>query len=89
MAQQPIRQRIPTPPDGQMRESELVPVTTQQESANVYQLADGSVVSLRTVVTEVWRVIDNYDANGNPLYVLRSGNMATVTAPENLRRRTQ
>ena len=87
MAQGPIRRRIPAPPDGQQREAELIQIADQRENPSVFELADGSVISLRVVVTEIWRVLDYYDESGNPVYVIRSGNMATVTAPETLRRR--
>ena len=83
-----IRKKIPTPPDGQLRDAELVEVKEAREPTNVYDLADGSVLSLRTVVTEIWRVDGVFDAEGNPQYITRSGNITTVTAPEKLRQRT-
>lgn len=84
----PIKRKIPSPPDGQLREAELVPVKSSSEHANVYELEDGSLISLKVVVTEIWRIEGVYDADGNPAYITKSGNVVTVTAPENLRRRS-
>jgi hypothetical protein len=36
-------------------------------------------------VTEVWRVIEEYDHEGNPSYLVNSRNVVTVTAPDELR----
>ena len=83
-----IRKKIPSPPDGQPRDAELIPVKTAKELVNVYELEDGSVISFKVVVTEIWRVDGVYDNEGNPSYIVRSANIVTITAPENLRRRS-
>ena len=75
-------------PDGQPREAELVKVKKSEEHANTYELEDGSVLALRTVVTEVWRAIDMYDNEGNPQYFTKSGTVLSVTSPPELRRRS-
>ena len=82
-----IRRKIPTPPDGAVREAELIEIASSKEPTNVYELSDGSVISLKTVVTEIWRVDGVYDGDGNPLYVTKSGNIATTTASEKLRKK--
>lgn len=82
-----IKRKIPAPPDGNLRDAELVDIKTSKEPLNVYELADGSVISLKTVVTEIWRVDGVWDQEGNPLYVVKSGNIASTTAPEDLRRK--
>ncbi len=57
-----------------------------KEPWSEYTLADGSILKLKTVVTEVVRVEGQYDNEGNPTYVVRSGNVLVVSAPDNLRR---
>lgn len=76
-----------TGPDGQPREAELVKVKKSEEHTNTYELEDGSVLALRSVVTEVWRTVDLYDNEGNPQYITKSGNVMSVTSPPELRRR--
>ncbi len=83
-----IKRKIPTPPDGKEREAELIEIKNSKEPPNTYELADGSLFTLKTVVTEIWRVEEVYDDQGNPFYLAKSTNIATVTAPEEIRRRT-
>lgn len=81
-----MRRKIAVGPGGPAKDAELVEVQRSSEQWNEYLLADGSVVRLKAIVTEVWRVIDEFDAEGNPAYVVRSRNVVTVTAPDELRR---
>ena len=62
-------------------------VVRSEEKWNIYQLDDGAELRMRTVVMEIWRLIDVYDAEGNPQYVVRAQGATTVNAPENIRKR--
>lgn len=84
----PSRRKFPLRPGEPPKEAELVPVNQSNENWNEYILQDGSVVRLKAVATEIWRFLDEYDQEGNPVYFVKSGNMVTVIAPENLRRGT-
>ncbi len=74
------------PPGGPLKDVELVEVQQSTEQWSQYLLSDGSVVRLKIVVTEVWRVIGEFDNDGNPLYMVKSSNIMAVNAPENIRR---
>lgn len=50
------------------------------------QPVDGTKIRLRPVVTETAR-IDQFDKDGQPVYVLKSTTIMTVDAPPNLLRR--
>jgi len=78
------RRKIQIAP-GVMKDAVLVQVDTATEKPNVYHLADGSVITLRVVVTEIWKVDGEYDVEGNPFYLVKSANVATVQSPETLR----
>lgn len=65
--------------------AELVQVQDTQEKWNQYLLADGSVVRFKTVVTEIYRIEDEYDGEGNPVYFVKSANILSVNAPEELK----
>ena len=71
------------------KEYEAVRVEANQSTElwNQYLLDDGALLKLKTVVTELFRVKDLYDESGNPVYVVKSGNIVTVVAPENLRKK--
>jgi hypothetical protein len=42
---------------------------------------------MKAVVSEIIRLNDEYDAEGNPIYIVKSGNMLVVKASDNLKRR--
>lgn len=71
------------------REVEAVPIDVNQSSErwNEYLLEDGTLVKMKLVLKKVLRVEGQYDPEGNPLYVLQSTNVTTVTAPKELRRK--
>lgn len=81
-----VRRNIPIGPGGPNKDAELIEVQQSSEQWNQYLLADGSVLRFKAIVTEVWRIVDEYDAEGNPAYVVRSRNVVTVSAPDELRR---
>lgn len=60
---------------------------THGEHWNEYLIDDGSLLKLKPVVTEVLRVEGQYDAAGNPAYLVQSTNVVAVDAPEELRRK--
>lgn len=64
-----------------------VEANQSNEHWNQYLLEDGSLLKLKTVVAEIFRVIGQYDNRGNPMYIVRSGNMVSVVAPEGLMKR--
>jgi hypothetical protein len=81
----PIRRKIAAAPGQPPKDAELVEVNNSSENWNQYLLSDGTLIKLKAVVTEVWRVEGEYDPDGNPVYVVRSGNIVTVNAPEDKR----
>jgi hypothetical protein len=59
---------------------------TMGEPWNEYLADDGSVIRVKLIVTEVLRVDDKYDEQGNPVYMVRSSNVMSTSSPEELRR---
>jgi hypothetical protein len=72
---------------GKEFDATLVEANQASEYWNQYLLDDGSVLKLKTVATQIVRLVDEYDPEGNPIYVVRSGNIVTVTAPEHLKKK--
>lgn len=72
----------------QGREMEVVPVEyrIEREDWNEYQLFDGSHLRLKVVVSEIVRVVGEYDLEGNPVYIAKSGNILAVRSPDELKR---
>lgn len=59
------------------------------ENWNQYLIDDGTVIRMKTVVTEVVRIDGEYDAEGNPIYLVRSSNVVAVSAPEKMKKPKQ
>ena len=68
--------------------AEVMPVQQSQENWNQYLLSDGSVVRMKTVVTDVLRIENDYDPEGNPIYFIKSANILSVNAPDELRKKS-
>lgn len=71
------------------RQVEATPVETNQSSErwNEYLLEDGTVLKMKLVLQKVLRVDGEYDGEGNPVYIMQSTNVSTVTAPDDLKRK--
>ena len=54
---------------------------------NEVKLEDGTVLKAKLVVTGVVRVSDQWDAQGNPIYLIQSQNVVTISkCPDSLKR---
>jgi hypothetical protein len=73
-------------PDGQDHDAEPVGFRSSGEHFNEYLLDDGTVVRIKLVLTEVLRVTDMYDQQGNPVYVLAHSQVTAVDPPDELKR---
>jgi hypothetical protein len=66
---------------------ELVPIQNTQESWNQYLLQDGSLLKMKMVVTDIYRVEGEFDPEGNPVYMVKSSQIMSVNAPDDLKRK--
>lgn len=57
-----------------------------REYWNEYLLDDGTILKLKAVATEVFKQEGQYDAEGNPIYLLRSKNVMVVSPPDHLKK---
>jgi len=51
---------------------------TRKEDWNEYQLSDGTVIRMKTVITDVFLIPGEIDPEGNPVYNVRSTNVLRV-----------
>jgi hypothetical protein len=72
-------------PDGRTVDAIEMPFQTGAEHWNEYLLHDGSVLKLKTVVTEVLKIEGEYDADGNPQYALKSTQIVSVSPSDRAR----
>ena len=82
----PTIRKVSLGPGGPLKDAELIEVHQTNEHWNDYLLRDGTVLKMKTIVSEVWRVVGEYDSDGNPIYFVRSSNVLNINAPDELRK---
>lgn len=65
------------------RQVQATPVDVNQsgERWNEYFLEDGTVLKMKLVLKKVFKVEGEFDEEGNPVYVMQSTNVTSVSAP--------
>lgn len=71
---------------GRQVEATAIEVNQSSERWNEYLLEDGTVLKMKLILKKVLRVDGEYDAEGNPIYIMQSTNVSTVTAPRPLKK---
>lgn len=57
-----------------------------KEDWNEYDLNDGTRIKLKSVASNMVRLINEYDNDGNPIYLVKSSNVLALSVPDNLKR---
>jgi len=83
-----MERTIKVPFEGKIVEGVEMEFKSIKEDWNEYQINDGTIVRLKVVVTNVARITDKYDNDGNPIYVVKSSNVLSISAPEKLKKGT-
>jgi hypothetical protein len=83
------RQKIAPGPGLPPQEAELVEIAKSTEQWSEYVLVDGTIIRVKQVLLEVWRILDQYDPDGNPQYVLKTAAIPVIRAPAELKRKVQ
>jgi hypothetical protein len=78
------RRKVPF--GNEMVDATVMSVQEGGEHWNEYLLGDGSVIRLKTVVTEIMKLDKKFDSEGNPIYLLKSANVVHVSASERAKR---
>ena len=65
------------------READALPMEVNQSSEkwNEYLLEDGTVLKMKLILKKILRVENEFDAEGNPVYVMQTTNVTAVTSP--------
>ncbi len=56
-----------------------------KEEWNEYQADDGTILRLKVVLSEIYR-LDEYDPDSKPIYVIKSSNVLSSSVPEHLKK---
>ncbi len=79
--------KVPFGPNQELKDAVLVDVVESKEPWAEYQLSDGASLKTKSVLFEIWRVKDEYDQEGNPMYVIKSGHLVNINAPDALKKK--
>ena len=72
---------------GKTVQATVVEVNQSGERWNEYFLEDGTVLKMKLVLKKVFKVDGEFDAEGNPVYVMQSTNVTSVSAPGHLKKK--
>ena len=82
------RTRIVKDASGRNVKGEDVGIIESTERFSELRLEDGTVIKIKPSVITVTRLYDQWDAENNPVYVLRSQNIVTLDdVPPDLKRK--
>lgn len=59
---------------------------TKKEEWNEYEVTDGTTIRVKLVTSNIVRVQNRYDNEGNPIYLVKSSNVVGVSVPERLKK---
>ena len=69
-------------------EGTLVDFETVREEYNSYKLSDGSIIRMKTVVTNIIRT-EEFTPTGEPVYIVNSQNVLVADVPDQLKKQEQ
>lgn len=80
----PRKKKIRIAPNAPEMEGTVVPFQTVVENFNEYLFSDGTILNMKVVVTEIVRLDNLYDDQGQPVYFINSQNVTALSVPEEL-----
>ena len=87
MVNQMARRTVKSPTTGKIIEAEIVDVIECFDPPTRMVLSDGSELRIKLDVIEVVRVDGEWDSEGHPIYVVRSGKvLAVLESPDHLKK---
>ena len=67
--------------------SESVDIISSKDGWSEYTLADGTVIRAKGIVLDAKRMIDQYNPDGTPIYVMQLTMINQVKAPDHLKKK--
>jgi len=66
---------------------ETVDVVSSKEGWSEFNLSDGTTIRLKSVLLEVKKMVGQYNADGDPIYLMQAAQVHQVKAPEEMRKK--
>ena len=73
--------------DGEWVEGEEVQFNPKQEEWSIYELEDGTIIKMKTIVTKVVRTGKFHLTRNDPIYKVSSHNIVEAEVPDKLKRK--
>ena len=77
--------KVQVPFQGKNVSGETVDFDVEKEAWNVYLLSDGTKLKMRAIVSQVVRLENQYNAQGDPVYFVQSQNVLNAEVPDHLK----
>lgn len=74
---------------GRRERAEEISFETTKDAWSSYQLADGSVIKLKNVVSRILKLLDKQKDDGTPFYVVEGSAILTTVLPSGENRSTE
>lgn len=80
--------KVAIPPSGKLVDASEIPILESTERWTELRLEDGIVIRVKPMIVGVARIDNQWDAEGNPVYVARGGPivMTIVSVPDHLKK---
>ncbi len=76
--------KLPNPLTGESVDATEIGHRSNGEHWNEHLLDDGTVVRVKLIVTNIYRIDDAYNDKGEPVYMIESSNVVSTSVPEEL-----
>src|SRR5438093_1353590 len=77
--------KIVSPVTQRQVDAEQIDFEAKAEPWTTHELADGTILRVRVILTGVMRIEGEYDQSGNPIYVVSSQTVIQANSPKKLR----
>ena len=82
---EPLVVQVTDQKTGKLVDGKVIKVVKADEPFSYIELEDGTEIAMRTNVTQVIRLLDRWDKNGNPMYTIDARGSVTTNSPASLK----
>jgi len=83
-----MERTIKVPYEGKIVEGFEMDYKSIKEDWNEYQVNDGTIIRMKSIVTNIAKLPDKYDKDNNPVYIVKSSNVVSISVPDKLKKGT-
>lgn len=82
---EPLVVQVTDQKTGKLVDGKVIKVVKADEPFSYIELEDGTEITMRTNVTQVIRLLDRWDKNGNPVYTIEAHGISRTNSPDSLK----